>query len=123
MQAKVWLSRASSIGKGTPHLMLLLKHKKDTTLKSLNKSMLPYTCWLAMFSLTKQIRYQINVTLLNSPDSATLVNIANITIAYGNTTDVINGTLSNPALPYPLDVNAASRSTVLGTGPTKATAT
>jgi len=49
----------------------------------------------------------INVTLLNSPDSATPVTIANITIAYGNITDVINGSLSNPALPYPLDVNAS----------------
>lgn len=49
----------------------------------------------------------INVTILNSPGSATPVNIANITIAYGNITDVINGTLSNPALPYPLDVNAS----------------
>jgi hypothetical protein len=49
----------------------------------------------------------INVTILNSPGSATPVNIANITIAYGNITDVINGTLSNPALPYPLGVNAS----------------
>lgn len=50
---------------------------------------------------------RINVTLLNSPGSTTPVNIANITIAHGNITDVINGTLSNPALPYPLDVNAS----------------
>ena len=49
----------------------------------------------------------INVTLLNSPESTTPVNVANITIAYGNVTDVINGTLSNPALPYLLDVNAS----------------
>jgi len=49
----------------------------------------------------------INVTLLNSPGSTTPVNIANITIAHGNIPDVINGTLSNPALPYPLNVNAS----------------
>ena len=50
----------------------------------------------------------INVTLLNSPDSALSVNVANITIAYGtNSTDVINDTLSNPALPYTLGVNAS----------------
>ncbi|HVP17054.1 MAG TPA: hypothetical protein VMT42_06780 [candidate division Zixibacteria bacterium] len=49
---------------------------------------------------------RINVTLLNAPGSTTPVNIANVTIAHGNITDVINGTLSNPALPYLLDVNA-----------------
>jgi hypothetical protein len=48
---------------------------------------------------------QISVALSNSPESTTPVNIANITIVYGNTTDVINGTLSNPALPYLLGIN------------------
>ena len=50
---------------------------------------------------------QINVTLSNAPDSTTPVSIANITIAYGNITDVIDGTLSTPALPYLLNVNAS----------------
>lgn len=50
---------------------------------------------------------RINVTLLNSPVSTTPVDIANITIAYSNVTNVINGTLSNPALPYLLGVNAS----------------
>ena len=50
---------------------------------------------------------RINITLLNSPGSTTPVNIANITIAYGNVTDMINGTLSKPALPYLLDVSAS----------------
>ncbi len=50
---------------------------------------------------------QISVTLNNSADSATLVDISNVTISYGNTTDVINGTLSNPAFPYPLDTNSS----------------
>jgi hypothetical protein len=50
----------------------------------------------------------INVTLLNSPSSTLSVDVANITIAYGtNSTDVINGTLSSPALPYTLDVNSS----------------
>jgi hypothetical protein len=51
---------------------------------------------------------QISVTLNSSSDSTTLVSISNITITYGNTTDVINGTLSNPAFPYPLDKNSSA---------------
>lgn len=43
--------------------------------------------------------------LSNSANSVTPVDIANVTITYGNITDVINGTLSNPPLPYRLDIN------------------
>jgi hypothetical protein len=50
---------------------------------------------------------QISVTLSSSPESATPVDIANITIVHGNVTDVINGNLSNPPLPYPLDMNSS----------------
>ncbi len=46
---------------------------------------------------------QISVTLLNSANSVTPVDIANITITYSNVTDVINGALSNPPLPYRLN--------------------
>lgn len=49
---------------------------------------------------------QINVTLSSSPDSTTLVDIANITIAHGNATDVMNETISNPSLPYPLNIGS-----------------
>ncbi|MGA2767848.1 MAG: hypothetical protein ABSF24_05970 [Candidatus Bathyarchaeia archaeon] len=48
---------------------------------------------------------QVSVTLSNSANSVTPVDIANITITYSNITDVINGTLSNPPLPYRLDIN------------------
>jgi len=51
---------------------------------------------------------RINVTLLNSPSSTLSVNVTDITIAYGtNSTDVINGTLSSPILPFTLDVNTS----------------
>lgn len=45
---------------------------------------------------------QISVTLSSSPYSTTLVDIANITIA----TDVMNQTISNPSLPYPLNIGS-----------------
>jgi hypothetical protein len=52
---------------------------------------------------------EINVTVSNGNSSSTLVDIANITIAYGNSTDVIDGTGGNPhppnTLPYRLNVN------------------
>ena len=57
---------------------------------------------------------RISVTLNNSPESATPVDISNVTIAYinetdgSNVTDVINGNMSNPALPYPLEINSSS---------------
>jgi len=46
---------------------------------------------------------QVSVTLSNSANSVTPVDIANITITYSNVTDVINGALSNPPLPYRLN--------------------
>lgn len=49
---------------------------------------------------------QISVTLNSSSESAALVDVSNITIVYSNITDVINATLSNPSLPYPLDKNS-----------------
>jgi hypothetical protein len=49
---------------------------------------------------------QISVTLSSSPDSTTLVDIANITIAHGNATDVMNETISDPSLPYPLNIGS-----------------
>jgi len=57
---------------------------------------------------------RISVTLTNSPESATPVDISNVTIAYINETDginvtnIINGNISNPALPYPLEINSSS---------------
>lgn len=48
---------------------------------------------------------QVSVALSNSVNSVTPVDIANVTITYGNITDVISGTLSNPPLPYRLDIN------------------
>ena len=48
---------------------------------------------------------KISVTLFNSPESTLPVDIANITIAYSSFNDVINGTLSNPPLPYVLNEN------------------
>jgi len=49
---------------------------------------------------------QISVTLSSSSDSTTLVDIANVTIAHGNATDVMNETISNPSLPYPLNIGS-----------------
>ena len=46
---------------------------------------------------------QVNVTLSNSADSATYVNITSIDFKYGNITDQIGGTLSSPALPATLE--------------------
>jgi hypothetical protein len=48
---------------------------------------------------------EADVTLFNSPDSATAVSVTNITLAHGNTVDVINGSLSTPALPADIDQN------------------
>jgi hypothetical protein len=39
---------------------------------------------------------QVNVTLFNSPDSATYVNITSITFTHGNVTDTFNGTFLTP---------------------------
>jgi hypothetical protein len=50
---------------------------------------------------------EVSITLFNSADSATRVHITNITLAYDNKTDVINGTQAKPyGLPYPLDTNS-----------------
>jgi len=57
---------------------------------------------------------RISVTLTNNPSSTTPVDISNVTIAYvnetnaSNVTNVINGNLSNPALPYPLEINSST---------------
>jgi hypothetical protein len=49
---------------------------------------------------------EIDVVLSNSNDSATGVDVSNITLTYGNvTTEIINGTLSNPTLPSYVDIN------------------
>jgi hypothetical protein len=48
---------------------------------------------------------QVNVTLFNSPDSATYVNITSITFEYDNVTDTFNGTLLTPTLPLTIDKN------------------
>jgi hypothetical protein len=50
---------------------------------------------------------RIIVTLNSSSESMTSVTVSNITIAYGNTSNVINGTLSSPALPCPLGINSS----------------
>jgi len=46
---------------------------------------------------------QVNVTLSNSADSATYVNITSIDFKHGNITDQISGALSSPALPVTLE--------------------
>ncbi len=48
---------------------------------------------------------QVEVTLFNSADSATYVNITSITFKYGNITDTFNGTLTAPTLPLTIDKN------------------
>lgn len=56
---------------------------------------------------------RINVTLTNDPSSTTSVDISNVTIAFinetdgSNVTDFIKGNLSNPAFPYPLEINSS----------------
>ena len=48
---------------------------------------------------------QVNVTLFNSPDSATYVNITSITFKHDNVTDTFNDTLLTPILPLTIDKN------------------
>ena len=48
---------------------------------------------------------ETDVTLFNSADTVNSLSVTNITFAYGNTVDVINGTQSNPALPTEIDQN------------------
>ena len=48
---------------------------------------------------------QVKVTLFNSPDSATYVNITGITFTHGNITDTFSGTLLTPILPLTIDKN------------------
>ena len=48
---------------------------------------------------------QVKVTLSNSGDSATYVNITSITFKHGNITDTFNGTLLTPAFPFTIDKN------------------
>ena len=48
---------------------------------------------------------ETDITLFNSPDSATSVIVTNITLAHGSTVDVISGNLSNPSLPTAIDQN------------------
>ena len=48
---------------------------------------------------------QVMVTLFNSPDSATYVNITSMTFKHGNVTDTFSGTLLTPTLPLPIDKN------------------
>jgi hypothetical protein len=48
---------------------------------------------------------ETDIALFNSPDSAAPVTITNITLAHGSTTDVINGSLSTPALPTEIGLN------------------
>ena len=63
------------------------------------------TALLQVTQVTFNSTQEIDVTLFNSPDSATGVDVSNITLTYGNVTDTINGTLSNPALPSYVDIN------------------
>jgi len=49
--------------------------------------------------------HEADITLFNSPDSATSVIVTNITLAHGSTVDVISGYLSNPSLPKAIDQN------------------
>ena len=46
---------------------------------------------------------ETSITLLNSPDSDTLVDITDIVLTYDNKTDDLNGSLTNPPLPYTLE--------------------
>jgi len=48
---------------------------------------------------------EVSITLFNSADSATLVDITDIVLAYANETEFINKSLINPPLPYKLDKN------------------
>ncbi len=48
---------------------------------------------------------QVKVTLSNSADSATYVNITSLTLKHGNITDTFSGTLSTPTLPLTIDTN------------------
>jgi hypothetical protein len=48
---------------------------------------------------------QVKITLFNSPDSATYVNITSITFTHANVTDTFNGTLLIPTLPLTIDKN------------------
>lgn len=48
---------------------------------------------------------QVEVTLFNSPDSATYVNITSMTFKHGNVTDTFNDTLLTPTPPLTIDKN------------------
>jgi hypothetical protein len=54
---------------------------------------------------------QVTLTLTNSADSATYVNITSIDFTHGNTTDTISGNLSNPTLP--LTINTGETVTLI----------
>jgi len=54
---------------------------------------------------------QVTLTLTNSADSATYVNITSIDFKHGNTTDTISGNLSNPTLP--LTINTGQTVTLI----------
>ena len=45
---------------------------------------------------------EVNITVSNSKDSSTYVDITSIVLSYNETEYVINGSLSDPPLPYPL---------------------
>jgi len=56
-------------------------------------------------SLNEEKPDEINVTIENSAASRASVEIANITISYDSTVDVINGSKATPNLPYSLKTN------------------
>ncbi len=45
---------------------------------------------------------EVNITVSNSKDSGSLVDITSIVLAYNETEYIVNGSLSNPPIPYPL---------------------
>ncbi len=63
------------------------------------------TALLQVTQVTFNSTQEIDVTLFNSPDSATGVDVSNITLTHGNVTDTIIGTVSNPTLPSYVDIN------------------
>jgi hypothetical protein len=60
---------------------------------------------VARISFSPANTSEVDVTLFNSNESTNNVDVSNMTFSYANTTYVIDGSLSNPALPATVGIN------------------
>jgi hypothetical protein len=60
---------------------------------------------VAQISFNQTNTDEVDVTLFNSNESTNSVDVSNMTFSYDNTTYVINGSLSDPALPATIEIN------------------